>query len=121
MLHLQHSLRRRPQIANMMSSKEHAEQLALWNDAAKSVASAIPSLDFLGWNGEHHVIVRSDSPNLEAKSEGTQERVTVKLKELPSRRRLDCSKGVDLGSADTWWMERKDVPIDYELPSEATN
>jgi len=122
MLHLQHSLRKRPQIANMMSSKEHAEQLTLWNEAAKSVASVIPSLDFFGWNGEHHVIVRTDSSNLEAKSEGARERVTVKLKELPSRRRLDCSKGVDLGSADAWWMERKDVPIDYELPSsEATN
>jgi len=40
--------------------------------------------------------------------------VSVELKELPVRRRLDCGKGVDLGSEDAMWMERKDVPIDYE-------
>jgi hypothetical protein len=40
--------------------------------------------------------------------------LSVELKELPVRRRLDCGKGVDLGSEDVMWMERKDVPIDYE-------
>lgn len=41
---------------------------------------------------------------------------TVELKELPSRRRLDCGKGVDLGSDDAVWLERKDVPMDYDMP-----
>lgn len=41
---------------------------------------------------------------------------TVELKELPSRRRLDCGKGVDLGSEDAAWLERKDVPMDYDMP-----
>lgn len=40
----------------------------------------------------------------------------VELKELPARRRLDCGKGVDLGSDDAMWLERKDVPMDYERP-----
>ena len=39
----------------------------------------------------------------------------VEIKELPVCRRLDCGKGVDLGSDDAVWMERKDVPIDYEM------
>ena len=39
----------------------------------------------------------------------------VELKELPVCRRLDCGKGVNLGSEDAMWMERKDVPIDYEM------
>lgn len=39
----------------------------------------------------------------------------MELKELPVRRRLDCGKGVDLGSEDAMWMERKDVPIDFEM------
>ncbi|KAJ3770498.1 hypothetical protein FB446DRAFT_744112 [Lentinula raphanica] len=40
----------------------------------------------------------------------------LELKELPSRRRLDCGKGVDLGTEDAAWLERKDVPMDYEEP-----
>lgn len=40
----------------------------------------------------------------------------VELKELPSRRRLDCGKGVDLGGEDAAWLERKDVPMDYDMP-----
>ncbi|THU82010.1 hypothetical protein K435DRAFT_872763, partial [Dendrothele bispora CBS 962.96] len=40
----------------------------------------------------------------------------IELKELPSRRRLDCGKGVDLGGEDAAWLERKDVPVDYEEP-----
>jgi hypothetical protein len=43
-------------------------------------------------------------------------RAKVELKELPARRRLDCGKGVDLGSEDAMWLERKDVPMDYERP-----
>ena len=39
----------------------------------------------------------------------------VELKELPVRRRLDCGKGIDLGSEDAMWMERKDV-IRKNLP-----
>ncbi len=31
-------------------------------------------------------------------------------------RRLDCGKGADLGGEDAAWLERKDVPIDYETP-----
>ncbi|KAF5347337.1 hypothetical protein D9756_009951 [Leucocoprinus leucothites] len=41
---------------------------------------------------------------------------TLELKELPSRRRLDCGKGVDLGGEDAVWLERKDVPMDYDMP-----
>lgn len=41
---------------------------------------------------------------------------TVELKELPARRRLDCGKGVDLGGEDAVWLERRDVPMDYDMP-----
>ncbi|KAJ3988370.1 hypothetical protein F5890DRAFT_1492186 [Lentinula detonsa] len=44
------------------------------------------------------------------------EPAALELKELPSRRRLDCGKGVDLGTEDAAWLERKDVPMDYEEP-----
>ena len=102
MLHL-HSGMRRPQLASM-SEKEFEEQAENWSLRAKSVAIYVPSLDFVGWHGEHYVVVRGDSP------------VSVDLKELPARRRLDCGCGVDLGGEDAAWMERKDVPIDYEVP-----
>ena len=40
----------------------------------------------------------------------------IDVKERPARRRLDCGKGVDRGGADAAWLERKDVPMDYEVP-----
>ena len=43
-------------------------------------------------------------------------REVVEVKELPARRRLDCGSGVDLGTEDATWLERKDVPMDYEMP-----
>jgi hypothetical protein len=120
MLHLNHRMQQRPRMPNMVSSKEHTEQMNLWREGATAVAIAVPSLDFLGWNGEHYVVVRGQSSIPLSNSDKVLERVM--LKELPLRRRLDCGKGVDLGSEEAWWMERKDVPIDYELPSsEATN
>lgn len=82
----------------------------MWVSSARSVAIAIPSLDFLGWHGEHYVVVRNDHV---ANSCGGE---SVELKELPTRRRLDCGKGVDLGGEDAAWLERKDVPMDYEMP-----
>jgi len=55
----------------------------------RSIAVALSSLDFLGWHGEHYVVLRSSDKTC-----------GVDLKELPARRRLDCGKGVDLGSED---------------------
>ncbi|KAF7311788.1 hypothetical protein MIND_00189300 [Mycena indigotica] len=100
-LHLQNSASRRPQ-PSLMSEKECAVQTDAWAGAAKGVAAALSSIDFLGWHGEHYVVIRSG------------ERVT--LKELPGRRHLDCGSGVDLGGEDAAWLERKDVPMDYEMP-----
>ncbi|EJD04432.1 uncharacterized protein FOMMEDRAFT_82069 [Fomitiporia mediterranea MF3/22] len=100
MLHLHNSRRRRPQIS-VMSEKEFQVQTDLWFDSVRCIAAEVPSLDFIGWHGEHFVIVRGKSG--------------IDLKELPARRRLDCGTGVDLGSDDAAWMERKDVPIDYEM------
>jgi hypothetical protein len=93
-----------------MSEKDFQVQTDMWVSSARSVAIAIPSLDFLGWHGEHYVVVRSDHV---ANSYGGE---SVELKELPTRRRLDCGKGVDLGGEDAAWLERKDVPMDYEMP-----
>lgn len=80
-------------------------QTDLWHASLRSVAVAVPSVDFVGWHGEHYVVVRGGPAG---------ERVEVK--ELPARRRLDCGKGVDLGGEDATWLERKDVPMDYETP-----
>lgn len=71
----------------------------------------VPSIDFIGWHGEHYAVVRSGDPRQQG-----YERMSVELKELPTRRRLDCGKGVDLGGEDATWLERKDVPMDYENP-----
>lgn len=50
-------------------------------------------------------------------SQSPAERIsTIELKELPSRRRLDWGKGVDLGGEDAAWLEGKDVPMDYDMP-----
>ncbi len=77
-------------------------QTDIWNSSARCIALSLPSLDFVGWHGEHYAVVRNDDG--------------VELKELPTRRRLDCGKGVDLGGEDAAWLERKDVPMDYEIP-----
>ena len=37
--------------------------------------------------------------------------------ELPTRRRLDCGTAKVLGGEDAAWLARKDVPMDYGLPS----
>ncbi|KAI0354203.1 hypothetical protein OH77DRAFT_517571 [Trametes cingulata] len=104
MLHL-NGKRRRPQ-PNLLSDKEFQVQTELWTTSARSIAHVLPSIDFVGWHGEQYVVVRGGG----GKSD------QVELKELPSRRRLDCAKGVDLGSEDAAWMERKDLPMDYEMP-----
>ncbi|KAG6876142.1 hypothetical protein C0992_000693 [Termitomyces sp. T32_za158] len=109
-LHLACTSQRRPK-PNLMSEKDFQAQTDLWTSSARSIATALPSLDFVGWHGEHHVVVRVGGG--EGEGEG---RHSVELKELPARRRLDCGKGVDLGSADAEWLERKDVPTDYEMP-----
>lgn len=89
--------------ANLLSDKDVVIQTEAWNAALQSVAVVLDTVDFVGWHGEHHVVVRPE--------EGV-----VETKELPARRRLDCGKGVDLGGADAAWLERKDVPMDYEMP-----
>lgn len=99
-LHLHNSSCRRPQ-PNLLSEKDFQVQTDLWANSVRSVAVTLPALDFVGWHGEHYVVVRGD---------------TVDVKELPARRRLDCGKGVDLGGEDATWLERKDVPMDYEMP-----
>ena len=55
-------------------------------------------------------------PSLGGGGGGGGEGGRVELKELPARRRLDCAKGVDFGGEDAAWMERKDLPMDYESP-----
>lgn len=85
-----------------MSEKDFHAQTDAWLTNARSVAQAVRSLDFVGWHREHFVVVRSESGE-------------VDLKELPTRKRLDCGQGVDLG-ADGAWLERKDVPVDWETP-----
>ena len=99
-----------------MTDKEFKLQSELWYSSARSLAVAIPSLDFIGWHGEHFVVVRGEAAHAQAAGHLTEDKLAVELKELPARRRLDCGTGVDLGSEDGAWLERKDVPIDYETP-----
>jgi len=94
MLHLAATSVRRPQ-------SNTDRDFYAWSLQAKRVALTLPTLDFLGWHGEHYVIVRDENKG-------------VDLKELPARKRLDSGKGVDLGTEDAGWLERKDVPIDFE-------
>lgn len=68
----------------------------------KSIPMVLPSVDFVGWHGEHYVVVRDGQKGV------------IELKELPTRRRLDCGNAVDLGGEDAAWLERKDIPIDFE-------
>ncbi|KAF8626672.1 hypothetical protein AX15_004763 [Amanita polypyramis BW_CC] len=109
-LHLQCTSKRRPK-PNLMTVKEYLVQTDLWSSHARTIAAAIPSLDFVGWHGEHYVVVRNCTTH--KKPNGI-----VELKELPVRRRLDCTKGVDLGAYDATWLERRDVPMDYEMPAQ---
>ena len=79
-------------------------QTDIWYSSVRRIATTVPSLDFIGWHGEHFVVVRGE------------DKQDVDVKDLPTRRRLDCGTGVDLGGDDAAWLERKDVPIDYEQP-----
>jgi hypothetical protein len=84
----------------------------------------LPGLDFLGWHGEHYVVVRrtGERRHLDGRRENDEEgeaEEEVELKELPCRRHLDCGKGVDVRGEDATWLKRKDVLIDYEMLSEA--
>ena len=107
-----------------MSEKDFQVQTDIWISSARSVASALPSLDFLGWHGEHYVILRTEQGGVINHTNNTNTNNnndddgygSLELKELPTRRRLDCGKGVDLGGEDAAWLERKDVPMDYEMP-----
>lgn len=133
----------------MLNEKEFQRETDRWMNAARKVPAAVPSIDFLGWQGEHYVVVRRDAsntfhstshshshsyahppshthsshsrghPNPGQGSVGRRSQVPVEtdveLKELPPRRRLDTGFGVDLGGPDGCWLERIDVPIDYEL------
>jgi len=148
---------KRPQ-PNMLNEKEFRRETDRWMNGAKKVATVVPTVDFLGWHGEHYVIVRHDDNQPHSPSTPTQSHSTlhttshshpyahppshthsslshghsnsgqglvgkrsqvadtdIELKELPPRRRLDTGFGVDLGGADGCWLERIDVPIDYEL------
>ncbi|KAI9450284.1 hypothetical protein F5148DRAFT_1277868 [Russula earlei] len=126
MLHLHGSSIRRPQ-PSRMHGKELQLQTDTWLAHTRQVALAVPSIDYVGWHGEHFVVVRhhhrhhhnnhhhsNASGTCGTMVGGAASGACVELKELPVRRRLDCGKGVDLGSEDAMWMERKDVPIDYE-------
>ncbi|KAI0077022.1 hypothetical protein K474DRAFT_1662280 [Panus rudis PR-1116 ss-1] len=105
-LHLYGQNHRRPQ-PNLLSEKDFQVQTDIWTSSARSIAVTLPSLDFVGWHGEHYVVVRNSSGS---------DNERMELKELPARRRLDCDKGIDLGGEDATWLERKDVPMDYEMP-----
>ncbi|KAJ7801600.1 hypothetical protein B0H14DRAFT_1675296 [Mycena olivaceomarginata] len=52
-LHLQNTATHRPK-PNLVSAREFAQQTEGWVAAAR----ALPGLDFLGWHGEHYVVVR---------------------------------------------------------------
>jgi hypothetical protein len=124
MLHLHVASIRRPQ-PSRMHGKELQLQTDAWLAHAREVALAVPSIDYVGWHGEHFVVVRHNHSHhyhsstsggaCNDKGDAAANGVCVEIKELPVRRRLDCGKGVDLGSDDAMWMERKDVPIDYEM------
>jgi hypothetical protein len=129
MLHLHVASIRRPQ-PSRMHGKELQLQTDAWLAHAREVALAVPSIDYVGWHGEHFVVVRHNHNHNRNhnhhhssasggacidRGDAAANGVCVEIKELPVRRRLDCGKGVDLGGDDAMWMERKDVPIDYEM------
>ncbi|KAF4586299.1 hypothetical protein EYR40_010307 [Pleurotus pulmonarius] len=119
-LHFQATCKRRPK-PNLMSEKEYLMQTEIWQSSVRSMAIHVQTLDFVGWHGEHYAVVRGSgwphAPSTSSYLPGPwREGGMVELKELPSRRRLDCGKGVDLGTEDAAWLERKDVPMDYEMP-----
>lgn len=115
MLHLHDSSSRRQRLSHMQEPQAYTGA-CLAN--ACDVALAVPSLDYVGWHGEHFVVVRTHHPGISVRGllgAGVRGGACAELRELPVRRRLDCGKGVDLGSDDAMWIERKDVPIDYEI------
>ncbi|KAJ7835662.1 hypothetical protein B0H14DRAFT_3141963 [Mycena olivaceomarginata] len=119
-LHLQNTATHRPK-PNLVSEREFAQQTEGWVAAARGVARVLPGLDFLGWHGKHYVVVRrtGERRHLDGQRENGEEGEAdeeVELKELPCRRHLDCGKGGNVGGEDATWLERKDVPIDYEMP-----
>jgi hypothetical protein len=68
---------------------------------ACDVASTVPSLDYVGWYGEHFVVIRYDNPGSSAVcgllgGGGVAGGACVELRELPVRRRpRERRRGVD--------------------------
>ncbi|EEB90345.1 hypothetical protein MPER_11458 [Moniliophthora perniciosa FA553] len=58
----------RPQTNFIPSEKDFQVQTELWHAAARSMACMIPSLDFIGWHGEHYVVVRSAGVDSEGRA-----------------------------------------------------
>src|ERR1019366_7889780 len=57
MLHLHGASIRHPQ-PSRMHGKELQLQTDAWLAHARDVALAVPSIDYVGWHGEHFVVVR---------------------------------------------------------------
>ncbi|KAF7318494.1 hypothetical protein HMN09_00358600 [Mycena chlorophos] len=99
--------------------EKEKEREAKFLAGAHAVASQLKNLDWLGWGGELYVVVRRACSKARAEKRGMDVvGAEVQLRELPGRRHLDCGTGVDLGGedSDAGWLERRDVPMDYELP-----
>jgi hypothetical protein len=98
MLHLHGASIRRPQPPRM-----HDRELQLQADErlahARDVALAVPSIDYLGWHGEHFVVVRHHHDSTISSSSSSSSVACggmtsggmggVELREPPVRRRLD--------------------------------
>ena len=71
----------------------------------RSIAAAVPSLDFLACYGELYVVLRSHGDI----------GPTVELKALPNSSRLEYGNGVNAVSEDIAWLQQKleDEPIEF--------
>ncbi|KAF5342852.1 hypothetical protein D9757_014921 [Collybiopsis confluens] len=57
-LHFQSPAQRRPK-PNLMPERDYQRATDMWHAGARSIACALPTLDFVGWHKEHYVVVRS--------------------------------------------------------------
>jgi hypothetical protein len=87
-------------------------------DTPSSSVTPVPLLTSSSSSTPQPPLPSSSSPHIPQTRNPTPTTTTatIELKELPSRRRLDCAKAVDLGNDDNVWLERRDVPIDYDMP-----
>jgi hypothetical protein len=84
----------------------------MWNQSICRVIKAAPSLDYIGWHGKFFAIVRRTRNSHSGRNFDGD---AIETHQLSSWKRMNVGTGKDFGDNDVTWLERRDVPMHYDL------